>query len=256
MATFLLVRMFFTGWGDKNVTEKTLALSILLHALLAMLSTTVMLTQGDVAPSEQRTPIRRVLLENSSEPAVASQGNNAGQPRWDAPAQDRSGPQQRVAKTEARDNTFPLRERQEFQTPDLPLVNPPIDTEIESAPRPAGETTTVRSRPVEVDPIIEQETTASRRRDADVSPGRFRKSTGQDSEGERVGRGDRGETSTQVPVPATVSETPVVEPERITTSTPSGEMAEPSGSRSSAGKRTWRSQIQSDTSWIPRDCTD
>ncbi len=228
MATFLLVRMFFTGWGDKNVTEKTLALSILLHALLAMLSTTVMLTQGDVAPSEQRTPIRRVLLENSSEPAVASQGNNAGQPRWDAPAQDRSEPQQRVAKTETRDNTFPLRERQEFQTPDLPLVNPPIDTEIESAPRPAGETTTVRSRPVEVDPIIEQETTASRRRDADVSPGRFRKSTGQDSEGERVGRGDRGETSTQVPVPATVSETPVVEPERITTSTPSGEMAEPS----------------------------
>ncbi|MFN6106085.1 MAG: hypothetical protein ACK5EA_16770, partial [Planctomycetaceae bacterium] len=78
MATFLLVRMFFTGWGDTNVTEKTLALSILLHALVAMLSTTVMLTQGEVASSEQRTQIRRVVLENSGESAVASQGKTAG----------------------------------------------------------------------------------------------------------------------------------------------------------------------------------
>ncbi|MFN9373127.1 MAG: hypothetical protein ACK6D3_14700 [Planctomycetaceae bacterium] len=228
MATFLLVRMFFTGWGDKNVTEKTLALSILLHALLAMLSTTVMLTQGDVVPSEQRTPIRRVVQESSSEPAGGSQGSNAGQPRWDAPAQDRGEPQQRLAKTETPDNPFPLRQREEFQTPDFPLVNPSVDTEVETAPRPATEATSIRSRPVEVEPIIERETTASRRRDVDGSPSRFRKSTGQESDGESVGRGDRGETSAQVPVPATVSDTLEVEPERITIRTPSGEMAETS----------------------------
>ncbi|MFN7805976.1 MAG: hypothetical protein ACK5TO_18310, partial [Planctomycetaceae bacterium] len=134
MATFLLLRMFFTGWGDKNVTEKTLALSILLHALVAMLSTTVMLTQGDVAPSEQRTPLRRVVMDSASDPAAAVQGGNKPQPRWDAPTREQAAPAERVAKTETQDIAFPLRERQEFQAPDLPLVNPLGEMAVETAP--------------------------------------------------------------------------------------------------------------------------
>jgi hypothetical protein len=228
MATFLLIRMFFTGWGDKNVTEKTLALSILLHALLAMLSTTVMLTQGETAPAEQRTRIRRVVMESSSQESVAAQGNNPGQPRWDAPSQERGEPQQRLAKTETQDITYPLRERQEFQTPDLPLVSPVVDTEVETAPSPAAVASPVRSKPLEVEPSVDQEATASRRRDVDGGLSRFRPATGEETSGESVERGDRQKTSASVAVPETVSETPDVEPERITTTTPSSQTAETS----------------------------
>ena len=226
VVTFLLIRMFFTGWGDKNVTEKTLALSILLHALVAMLSTTVMLTQGEVASSEQRTQIRRVVLENSGESAVASQGKTAGQPRWDAPSRDQADPQQRVAKTTTNEIPYPVREREEFQSPDLPLVNPLMDTEVETAPSTAGDGPTIRARPLEVETPLEGEITASRRRDADGNVSRFRKSTEQESSGESVGRGDRGATSAIGPVPETVFETPDVDPERMLNSNPSSTTTE------------------------------
>ena len=228
MATFLLLRMFFTGWGDKNVTEKTLALSILLHALVAMLSTTVMLTQGDVAPSEQRTPLRRVVMDSASDPAAAVQGGNKPQPRWDAPTREQAAPAERVAKTETQDIAFPLRERQEFQAPDLPLVTPLGEMEVETAPTTTTDTAPVRTKPLELAPQVDREITASRRPEADDSPNRFRKSTAQDVAGEGVRRGDRAETSAMAPLPETVSEPIDVEPERITASAPARALPETS----------------------------
>src|SRR5262245_24701964 len=41
VATFLLLRVLFTRWGDRDVMKKTLAVSLLLHLLCGMLSTRV-----------------------------------------------------------------------------------------------------------------------------------------------------------------------------------------------------------------------
>ena len=41
VATFLLLRVLFTRWGDRDVMKKTLAVSLLLHVLFGMLSTRV-----------------------------------------------------------------------------------------------------------------------------------------------------------------------------------------------------------------------
>ena len=74
VATFLFIRMLFTGWGDRNVTEKTLALSLLVHLLVAMLSTTVMLVREPDPPTETRTPLRRVTVPNTR---TSEQGGGA-----------------------------------------------------------------------------------------------------------------------------------------------------------------------------------
>jgi hypothetical protein len=227
VATFLLLRMFFTGWGDKNVTEKTLALSILLHALLAMLSTTVMLTQGETAATEQRTPIRRVVLDNTGEASNPPSGTSAGRPRWDTPSPAPGEPQQRVVKSKNEQSPFPLREREEFQTPDLPLVNPKVDTEVDLSPRVADDAVPLRDRPQEIEATIEPETTASRRRDANDSLGRIRKSTRKESDGETPGRGQRGAPTPSVPDPEVAADTPdLIEPVRIPKSTPPSTTAE------------------------------
>lgn len=39
VATFLFLRVLFTRWGDTHITRKTLALSLLLHSIVAMMST-------------------------------------------------------------------------------------------------------------------------------------------------------------------------------------------------------------------------
>jgi hypothetical protein len=41
VATFLLLRVLFTRWGDRDVMKKTLAVSLLLHLIFGMLSTRV-----------------------------------------------------------------------------------------------------------------------------------------------------------------------------------------------------------------------
>src|SRR5260370_20661401 len=44
--TFLLVRMFFTRWGDRDITKKTLGVSLLVHLLLGMVSNSVVFGPG------------------------------------------------------------------------------------------------------------------------------------------------------------------------------------------------------------------
>jgi hypothetical protein len=65
VATFLLIRMVFTRWGDTRVTQKTLALSLLVHLLAGMISTTVMFDPplSPARGSEYQTVISRVVIE-------------------------------------------------------------------------------------------------------------------------------------------------------------------------------------------------
>src|SRR5258708_35093308 len=44
--TFLLVRMLFTRWGDRDITKKTLWVSLLVHTLVGMVSNTVVFGPG------------------------------------------------------------------------------------------------------------------------------------------------------------------------------------------------------------------
>ena len=44
--TFLLVRMLFTRWGDRDITKKTLGVSLLVHLLIGMVSNTVIFGPG------------------------------------------------------------------------------------------------------------------------------------------------------------------------------------------------------------------
>ena len=44
--TFLLVRMFFTRWGDRDITKKTLGVSLLVHLLVGMVSNSVVFGPG------------------------------------------------------------------------------------------------------------------------------------------------------------------------------------------------------------------
>ena len=50
--TFLLVRMFFTRWGDRDITKKTLGVSLLVHLLVGMVSNSVVFGPGLSRDSE------------------------------------------------------------------------------------------------------------------------------------------------------------------------------------------------------------
>jgi len=173
-ATFLLLRMFFTGWGDKNVTEKTLALSILLHVLLAMLSTTVMLRQDEAPRQELRTRIRRVVVGDSSQTATGTAAEIAGRPRWDLPSTAPIDSRERVSKKESSTTPVPVRERELLQPADLPLTRSVAETEVVTSREPLRVEIPVRTERPDLNPMIEREATATRRREADQSDRRSR----------------------------------------------------------------------------------
>src|SRR5579862_5547012 len=64
--TFLLLRMLFTRWGESNVTQKTLGVSVLVHVMIGMVSNSVIfLPSGGVRSHDQPgVPIRRVVFES------------------------------------------------------------------------------------------------------------------------------------------------------------------------------------------------
>src|SRR5262245_62877564 len=70
VATFLLLRMLFTHWGDRDVMKKTLGLSLLVHVLVGMLSTTVIFGPGMSSSGEPEmlVAIRRVVAAEVSSP--------------------------------------------------------------------------------------------------------------------------------------------------------------------------------------------
>ncbi len=84
IATFVLLRMLFTHWGDRDVMKKTLGLSVIVHMLFGMLSTTVMFGPGMSSEGEPNAyAIRRVIVENPS--------SSGGTPGDDARAENEGG---------------------------------------------------------------------------------------------------------------------------------------------------------------------
>jgi len=211
-ATFLLLRMFFTGWGDKNVTEKTLALSILLHVLLAMVSTTVMLRQDEPPPQEVRTRIRRVVVDGVAELQSGGKGELAGRPRWDAPESATSESRGRIPRATSSDIPLPVRERDEFQAPDLPLANPVSEPEVMADRSEPGSEGTVRAVRPNLDPMVDREVTATRRREAGQAGRSTRSSIPSPQESGGPGRGERSKPADSIIVPSVAGSVDDIEP--------------------------------------------
>lgn len=170
VATFLLIRMFFTGWGDRNVTEKTLGLSILVHALIAMLSTTVMLATEKGPPAETRTRIRRVLVEGDQTQARALAGAPGTTPRWDQADQLAENEVNRLEHSVSEEET-PLERQPQVQTPGIDL---PVATSVAPADPPPTDPHLARvperfSPAAQVEAQIDSEETASRRPEVETS---------------------------------------------------------------------------------------
>ncbi|MFM8582776.1 MAG: hypothetical protein ACKOFW_14895, partial [Planctomycetaceae bacterium] len=172
VATFLFIRMLFTGWGDRNVTEKTLALSLLVHLLVAMLSTTVMLVRQPDPPAETRTPLRRVMVPNTGS-AEQGGGATAGRPRWDANAPPAEGEAERLAKPQVQAEQTPDRARSRLEPATALPLSANLMAEESLPPDPRTETlspTPPRAR--EIDADFDREATATARREAQSSPRR------------------------------------------------------------------------------------
>ena len=82
-ATFVLVRMLYTRWGESNVTAKALAVSALVHLAGGLWTTTVRLASGrPVVTAQERVPIRRVIIESNRQQASPAERKI---PSWEQP---------------------------------------------------------------------------------------------------------------------------------------------------------------------------
>jgi hypothetical protein len=81
VATVLLVRMLYTRWGESNVTGKAIALSLLIHMVGGLWTTTVHIASGAAAVAKaERIPIRRVVVESDRDRSPAK---SKSRPSWD-----------------------------------------------------------------------------------------------------------------------------------------------------------------------------
>ena len=196
VATFLFIRMLFTGWGDRNVTEKTLALSLLVHLLVAMLSTTVMLVREPDPPTETRTPLRRVTVPNTGTSEQGG-GATAGRPRWDANAPSVEGEAERLAKPQAQAEQAPDRMRSGLEPATALPLSANLMAEESLPPDPRTETlpaTPPRAR--EIDAEFDREATATARREAEASPRRPAATKGSDASAGDLPRRERTRPTT------------------------------------------------------------
>lgn len=75
IATFLLMRMLVTRWGDSQVTMKAVVLSLLVHLLAGLWTTTVHIARESFAAQEGNgIAIRRVIVEDPGS-GTPGQGN-------------------------------------------------------------------------------------------------------------------------------------------------------------------------------------
>ncbi len=91
-ATFFLMRMLVTRWGDQNVTMKAVVLSLLLHAVAGLWTTTVTIAHESAAArgDDVLIPVRRLVVEGESAPRRELPGEG---PVWEKASQPRrSGP--------------------------------------------------------------------------------------------------------------------------------------------------------------------
>src|SRR5579872_2012711 len=164
VATFLFLRMLFTRWGDRDVTKKTLGLSLLVHALVGTLSTTVIFgTSAGPDGGPDRVMIGRVVADGGTAdlrggtsladaPAIGGQAKKGKSAAWDrAPKFDPQRPSRLERElAEASDNSLaqnrPASEPVSIPTPALtdqtPRAEPlPATTRLETKLAAPTETT-------------------------------------------------------------------------------------------------------------------
>lgn len=79
--TFLLMRMLITRWGDSQVTMKAVVLSLLVHVVAGLWTTTVHLARESLAiEKSQPIPIRRLVTEGEQHREKKAPGNT---PVWE-----------------------------------------------------------------------------------------------------------------------------------------------------------------------------
>lgn len=233
LLTALLLRMLFTRWGDTNVTRKTMAVSLLAHFLLGMLSTRwdlelVSKPAGDSEGEVVVRPSRRSVVDGEQLP----QGQLAGKSSqvWNR-APDFHGGQtnQRDRReatggvsTELPDHQPDLSDVPEpVALPELPLANKP------SVPAEPQRSTDRPARPVEISQApIAEETAESRSDSTAAAPSTQRSarstSTSQEASPTRVPRPETPQDLRIDVAPGIASSAPTVADPKAMVRRPSG----------------------------------
>lgn len=132
VATVLLVRMLYTRWGESNVTGKAIALSLLIHMVGGLWTTTVHLASGAVAVAKaDRVPIRRVVIESDRD---RSPVKTKSRPSWDRLPEDRREAISRLEKDLVDTPAARLPERERAAAMEVASVSPAM---VDQRPAPA-----------------------------------------------------------------------------------------------------------------------
>ena len=253
--TFLLVRMLFTRWGDRNITMKTLGVSLLVHLLVGMISNTVVFGPGAACcrKKSRASPfparrLRRAEFSGRSPPPAHDAdpfekrsrlpGNS---PAWEQASQPeaRSIDRQTTRTLESPASEI-VSDPREMKAESLSISAPNLADRPQAAePGPEALRDTGKiARPAEMTPARIAEETAQSRPDATVRSGsgtRTARGAGDTAPAATdVGMRTRAATSEDLRIsadgPATASPYPGVKDPQV----PSGSKGDPRGAPASA----------------------
>jgi hypothetical protein len=173
--TFLLLRMLFTRWGETNVTQKTMALSLLAHLVLALLSTRMVFHQQGGSPWGRGIaretivrPVRRAVIDAETSSAGRLPGRA---PVWEQPPSLPTDAAARLEKPAAGESPPVVPERTATLPVEAPVTAlPDVAVAGPAPPAPAPERAAIsapRAAPAVTEPLSEE--TAQAR--SDVNPG-------------------------------------------------------------------------------------
>ena len=89
LCTYMMLRMLITRWGDTNVTRKALVLSLLLHFVGGLFTTSVHIAThaGTTGDTRDAIPMRNVIVENNTlrtrSPAASGPRRSGDRAVWD-----------------------------------------------------------------------------------------------------------------------------------------------------------------------------
>jgi hypothetical protein len=174
IVTFLLIRMMFTHWGDRDVTKKTIWFSLLVHTLVGMLSTTVIFPNVRGEPGlGGSAPIRHVIIQRDQGDSAVGDEDLSSElghslersPAWEqAPRFEGQNPRRSDMSREPAADKVVL-EKQPSKSEPLPLPAPDLAEHTErDEPVPQADRDAAKMNPrVELDtPQIAEETADSR----------------------------------------------------------------------------------------------
>jgi hypothetical protein len=191
--TFLLVRMLFTRWGDRNITMKTLGVSLLVHFLAGMISNTVVFgpSSGILSEEKQGVPIRRVMFEGPNSPGDAAAGNDADPFEKRSMLPGKSPAWEQASQPEAR--TIDRQPARTLETPAPEIVSDPRTMKGEALSLPAPN---LAERPQGPEPTPEAlRDTAKISRPAEMTQSRIAEETAQSRPGPTVRSGSGTRTA-------------------------------------------------------------